>query len=416
MDPGVADYTPVYLPNIEYRDHRGLKGEDLKAYNATKARLEHYIVIANKAVKDAQQYGLIGSVTPTTEALRKLGCTGCFLPSNNAPYAVGIQTALANAQAQLKALKNGTFPFATFKNVIDGQTWAKYYNEAQNIITVKVKPPSSSDGWGLGIDWIVDKITDAIVWVKDKIKDFIVDTLCPYLRKPSVQAVLTTTATIALKAGLIYVGVPSSIAKYIAGIAAAIGVKYLASQCGFELPSCIGPNCGDSGGSDSGGTPPQQGIGPMRPQPVVPKYPPGTISRYNTTHGVWMVYAPKKVLSGVGDTPATVPPVPDGFEKVAEEAGAPNSPPRDTSPQGQERDRGWFDNKLVLGGAALAAVGAVVFAVKRRKRSSGLRGLDGLTTKRRPDFQSQGGYEVFDDNGKKIVEIYRDMAFGTGSG
>jgi hypothetical protein len=155
----------------------------------------------------------------------------------------------------------------------------------------------------------------------------------------------------------------------------------------------------------------------MQPQPPTPpKYPPGTISRYNTTHGVWMVYAPKKVLSGVGDIPATVPAVPDGFEKVAEEAGAQNSPPRDTSPQGQERDRSWYDNKLVLGGAALAAVGAVVYATKRRKRSGGLHGLDGLTTKRRPDFQSQGGYVVTDDTGKKIVEIYRDMSFGTGSG
>jgi hypothetical protein len=365
MHPGVGDHTPVYLPNIEYRDHTGLKGEDLKAYNTTKARLEHYIDVADKALKDGQY----GSITSTTEELRKLGCIGCFTaPHHNTPYAAGIKTALAKAQAQLAALKNGTFPFATFKNVVDGQPWVKYYDEANGTIIIKVKPPSSSGGWGLGIDWVVHKISDAIVWVKDKIKGFIVDTLCPYLRKPEVQSVLVSTATVGLAAGLAYVGVPAPIAKYVAGIAAAVGVAYILSQCGYPLPA-----------SNDGPPPPQQIVGLVTK--YIPKYPPGTISRYNTTHGVWMVYAPKKVLSGVGDTPQTVPPVPDGFEKVAEEAGAQNSPPRDTIPQGQERDRSWYDNKLVLGGAALAAVGAVVYATKRRKRSGGLRGLDGLTTR-----------------------------------
>lgn len=96
------------------------------------------------------------------------------------------------------------------------------------------------------------------------------------------------------------------------------------------------------------------------------RYPAGSIARFNTTRGVWVIYAPTTGVHGLAAAASVVPPPPAGFAPVGEQAAQPT----DVPPAGEERDAKWYDPMPVKVGLAVGGgliIGAVAWKLKRRR-------------------------------------------------
>lgn len=248
-------------------------------------------------------------------------------------YKKGLDAATAFGPQAKAAMTAGALPFVIFKSALDGSFYGAYFNGS----VFQMRP--SSDVLKTPLAAALNVIPSVLYITDDD------DQLNAYLGQFKGQAAAAN--------------VQAACAK---GDGAATLRSVNLSATGSAASKAVAVACKLYGMPAMQASAASFTTRPTATTPQAPQFPPGSITRFNTTRKVWVVYAPQSALKGLDEAPLPVPPPPTDFVKVAEQADQPAGVPV----SGNERDSKWYDSKLLWAGAGVVVLGGGYWWWKRR--------------------------------------------------